>query len=139
MCRITDKIVRIIDKIPEDAEIPSIFDFRVEENGKIRYKLKTKSTYAAATSLLHHEKASIALIRIPDKGEFPLHNHKAPVLYEILIILDGKLRLTVNDVTSDLSEFEMIKIDRNVKHSALAIGDVLLIAITIPRDEGFPI
>lgn len=139
MCNITDKLFKIVDQIEEHPDIPSLLDVVGGKSNSRNYygTLRDKLT-PVAESVLDIEKASIALVRIPKTGRFPLHEHKTPVLYELLIILDGELKLTVEGVEKTLREFEVEKINRNVKHSAYAEEDVLLIAISIPRDEGFP-
>jgi quercetin dioxygenase-like cupin family protein len=139
MCDITEKIREIAEMIPdefEDIKIPTLEDFKFIQQGITKYKLE--NGYASSYGLLNHEKASIALTQIPDGSYWPEHNHQYPVLYELIIVLEGHLKMTINGEEKRLSEFDLIKIDQEIKHDALAVGDVLIIAITIPRDEGFP-
>lgn len=133
---VTKKLKEIVDYIDESANTPTLSDFKQIRDGITGYKLH--NGFAESESLLSTYRAGIALISIPNKGQFPRHSHAYPVQYELLIVLEGELIITINKQKQTLKENDYVKIDRNVKHYAVAVGDVTLIAITIPRDEGFP-
>ena len=137
MCELTNKIKEIAERIPDNPKTPSLSDFREISNGVTRYRLK--KGYASSTSLFKHKNASIALTRIPDGGHFMEHEHIAPVEYELILMLSGKLLIEIGEEKRELSELDMVRIEKEVKHNATAVGDALFVAITIPADyEGFP-
>jgi quercetin dioxygenase-like cupin family protein len=136
MCNITNKLKEIATQIPDDVSVMTINDFKFIENGITKYKLKNGC--ATSRSLLCNEKISIALTAIPDGGFLREHEHVFPVKYELIMLLEGTLKMNIGGKETLIEEEEFVKIERNIKHDALAIGDVLLVALTIPKDEGFP-
>jgi len=136
MCDIIKKLKEVIEVIPENT-IFTLDDLKDIRDGVTMYKLDN-DMMAISRGLYTHEKISIALTKIPDKGRMPLHVHKPPVKAEVIFVLTGILQMTINNKKKKLlpETVEIIKTD--VKHDATAIGDVLLVAITIPKDEAFP-
>jgi len=136
MCNITEKLKKIVEKIPDNT-IFTLDDLKEISKGVTNYKLDDGKV-AISKGIYTHEKISIALTQIPDKGRLPFHVHKPPVKAEVIFVLSGILRMTINNKEKELlpETVEVIKAD--VKHDATAIGDVLLVAITIPKDEAFP-
>lgn len=135
MCDITRKLFEIAEQIPDDFNVLTLEDLKETADGVTRYRML--NGYADTKSLLNHRHVSIALIEMPEGMQFPEHVHHTPVNHEILIILSGRLNVKVEE-EREYKEGEMIVINRNVKHSATAVEDATFVAITIPRDEGFP-
>ena len=132
MCEITRKLFEIVEQIPDDFSVLTLEYLKETADGVTRYRLA--NGYADSKSLLDHQHVSIALTSVPKGASFPEHVHHSPVNYELLIILSGILNVKIEEY----KEGEMIVINRNVKHSATAVEDATFVAITIPRDEGFP-
>ena len=135
MCEITKKLFEIVEQIPDDFSVLTLDDLKETVDGVTRYRLANGR--ADSKSLLDHQHISIALTSVPKGVSFPEHVHHSPVNYELLIILSGILNIKTEE-HKDYGEGEMIVINRNVKHSATAVEDATFVAITIPRDEGFP-
>ena len=135
MCELTKKLFEIVDQIPDDYNVLTLEDRKESVDGATRYRLN--DCYATTNSLLSHQHVSIALTSIPEGCVFPEHVHHSPVNHEILIILKGILKVKVEE-EREYGEGDMIVINRNIKHSATAVEDATFVAITIPRDEGFP-
>jgi mannose-6-phosphate isomerase-like protein (cupin superfamily) len=58
--------------------------------------------------------------------------------YEIIIILMGKMIIGLDNKTTEMEKFDKIIISIDQPHTAIAVSDCWFIAITVPRDEGFP-
>lgn len=131
---LTKQIFEIAEKIPEDYSVATLSDFKEVVDGITKYRLM--KGYATTSSLLDHRHVSIAVTTIPDGGKFQEHVHR--IEKEMLIILEGRLRMSINKKSKIYKEGSLITINKNVKHDATAIGDAVIVALTIPRDEGFP-
>jgi len=135
MCKLTKKLFEIVNQIPDDMETITLNDLRQIKDGIISYRLEKGE--AISQSILDHNYVSIALTTIPNGCHFPEHVHINPI-NELLIVLNGKLRMKINNEIREYKEGELVIINSNVKHDATAVGDATFVAITIPKDEGFP-
>jgi quercetin dioxygenase-like cupin family protein len=132
---LTKKLFEIAEQIPDDMESLTLSDFIEIQNGVTSYRLE--DGISASKSLFNHRYVSIALTHLPDGKKFPEHKHKHPI-QEILIVLSGKIFMTINGHVSEYNEGEVAVVNSNNKHDATAVGDATFVVLTIPRDEGFP-
>lgn len=138
MCEIVQHLKRVLDQFPDDtADVPTLEDLRQISEGVTKYKL-AHGLHAISRNLDNTEHATIAKTVIPKGGYFPPHVHNSPVRYETIFILEGILIMTIGRERMTLTQYDQISITQNVKHDAYAKEDVTLIAITIPKDNGFP-
>jgi quercetin dioxygenase-like cupin family protein len=79
---------------------------------------------------------AIAKTRMTKHTILEEHIHKDSL--ELLVVLEGQLKLLMNNGILTLNPFDHIKIEKNTNHIAMAMEDTLLIAVTIPKDDGFP-
>lgn len=86
---------------------------------------------------LHNEQnISIAHTYFSEGTMLPMHTHG--VSYEIIFVTAGELTLISEEGVRTLREREWIHINPNQQHSAIAEKPTWIIAITVPKDEGFP-
>jgi quercetin dioxygenase-like cupin family protein len=85
-----------------------------------------------------HNCPEVAIAKVHmSKGSFlGAHNHGECM--EILVVLDGEIGLQFEDKMIKLEKFDHIKIDRNTNHIAIAYQETWMLAVTIPKDYGFP-
>ena len=131
MCKYIDKLKEITPNLPN---VPSIGYFRTNSGGIINYKFDKGN--AIAFNLYNDADIAIAKSLMLKNHEFESHNHGGS--YEILIILEGKLELKIGNDVRILEKYDDVKIDMAVPHSGKALADVWFIALTIPKDDGFP-
>ena len=62
------------------------------------------------------------------------HSHEG---YEIIIVTEGCLKLLFKTEEQTLNKRDKTIISSNIPHSAEAIGDTWIVAITVPKDDGF--
>jgi len=131
MCKALDKLKELTPQLPL---IPSIKDLRFADGAIVKYKLVGGE--ALSNSLYSDEDIAIAKFFIPKGIIFPTHVHKESD--EWLIILEGTLGLDLEGKTIMLDKYDSIKITADKPHKAIAVEDSTIIAITVPRDDGFP-
>ncbi len=78
----------------------------------------------------------IAKSSIKQGVRFDIHQHR--LSGEWIIVLNGILKVFVDSVEQDLYKYDSIKIDAKKPHFAVAVTDTTFIAITVPKDDGFP-
>lgn len=134
MCKEIDKLEEVYSRLPDIPHFSALlkkcdgrhFEYETENNGEF-----------VSVSLHEEPRISIAKSRITKGSEVPLHDH--PNSYEIIIILDGMISIEFeNGDVKVLRKDDYAKIDATIGHSALVLLDTEFIAITVPRDEGFP-
>lgn len=126
-----DKLEKLTSKLPL---VPSIRDFRIIDEGIIKYKLDKGE--AISESIYSTEDIAIAKFFVPKGNTFPTHIHVN--IDEWLIVLKGSLKLFVEGENVTLNRYDSIKINADKSHYAIAVEDSTIIAITAPRDDGFP-
>ena len=91
-----------------------------------------------AINLLKNDKVAVVNSFIPDGETFPMHEHD---VYEWLIPYMGVMKVDTGGgvlMVGPDKETKYIIFQPGDPHSVSAIGDVGLIGITIPADEGYP-
>lgn len=126
-----DKLEELTPKLPL---VPSIKDFRIIDEGVIKYKLDKGE--AISEPIYSTEEIAIAKFFIPKDDAFPTHVHKN--IDEWLIMLKGSLELFIEGEKTVLNKYDSVKITADKSHYAIAVEDSTIIAITAPRDDGFP-
>ena len=131
MCMALDKLEELTPNLPI---VPSLQDFKIVSDGIIKYRLDKGE--AISESIYYTEDVAIAKFHIPTGNTFITHAHKNSD--EWLIVLKGILGLTVEDEYFLLHKYDSTKITADKPHKAIAVENSTIIAITVPRDDGFP-
>jgi quercetin dioxygenase-like cupin family protein len=133
MCKEVDKLAELYDKFPEVphfsdlllGKMNDVFEYKTSELGKFTSRaLKDSPEISIAESFL----------RKGSKVEF--HQHEKS--YEILIILEGEMRVEFADRIKTLKKYKYVIIEEGQPHAAEVTEDTKFIALTVPRDDGFP-
>ena len=93
---------------------------------------------ATVKSLINNDDVAVVNAIIPDGETFPMHDH---AVYEWLIPYMGIMRVDTGGsvlMIGPEKEMKYIIFQPGDPHSVSAIGDVGLIGITVPADEGYP-
>lgn len=130
------KNIEILHEIIETLEpIPSFVDFETfSAEGYKEYKVTNGEM--KSHSLFNSDVVAVAKTFISKGAVLDAHVH--PDSTELIVIMDGELQIHSGRKAMMLPKFSSIKIDKNINHSAVAVEDTWFIAITIPRDYGFP-
>lgn len=130
MCEYIEKLRTLTPTLP-----PKPFgDLRKKAgNGMTTYHVK--SGVMISTSL-YNEEISIAKTFISENAQLENHFHEGS--YEVIIILDGTLEVTTTEGPKRFSKFEKVDLKKSQPHSAIAITDCWFVALTVPKDYGFP-
>lgn len=131
MCMALDKLEELTPKLPL---VPSIKDFQIINEGVVKYRLDKGE--AISQSIYSTEDIAIAKFHIPEGSTFPTHAHYNSD--EWLIILNGTISLLLEEEYILLNRYDSIKITADKPHQAIAVENSTIIAITVPRDDGFP-
>jgi quercetin dioxygenase-like cupin family protein len=133
MCRMIDRLEELYEGLPDT---PLFEDLYLGEDGEhTLYRIDT-GTFKSR-SVLNISDISIAHSHITGGSTVELHNHHSS--YEILIVLSGSMEVTYGSgKKKKLVKYDYIILDKQMPHSALVIEDTDFVAITVPKDEGFP-
>jgi quercetin dioxygenase-like cupin family protein len=131
MCIVLDKLEKLTSSLPH---ISDLSEFKVVNNGITTYELD--NGVAISENIYSTPDIGIAKTFIPKGTNFNTHKHA--ISGEWVIVLEGLLDATINSKSILLSKYDSIKIDAATPHSAIAVEDTTIIAITVPKDEGYP-
>lgn len=131
MCEVLDRLEELTLDLPP---IRKLEDFKVTQNGLTTYHFA--SGIAISESLYSVADIAIAKTSIPKGTTFDVHSHE--ISGEWIIVLNGILDVHMGKESHILNKYDSIKIIAKEPHYAIAVEDTTIIAITIPRDDGFP-
>jgi len=136
---LTDRLRRIVNNIPDNLTLEDIV---------IRNKEDTiypgEGDDSHSRNLYSTNDIAIALTNMPKGATFPNHRHNSPVQKELIIMLKGSVCITKETGNGEtekqvvIKQFEIDIIDKNILHRAIALEDCVFVAITVPRDDGYP-
>lgn len=126
-----DKLEEITPNLPE---VPLLTDFKKIENLVTSYEFK--DGVAISQNLYNTPDIAIAKTFIPKGTTFEEHIHY--VSGEWVIILEGALKMFFDGKEQLLNKHDCVMVIANKPHCAIAVEDTTIIAITIPRDDGWP-
>lgn len=136
MCSELNKLDELKKITPRLPIITTLKDFTSSEGYGFKHYSIRGGTAESLNIYNDDDDISIAKTFIPGRTEFIPHIHRAS--YEILIVLEGKLKVEVDGNSIDLAKHSSIKIEKESVHAAYAETDTTIIVATIPKDEGFP-
>jgi quercetin dioxygenase-like cupin family protein len=120
-------------KLMTEGMAPSLDAFACTTSNVVEYEMD-KGT-AIAFGLWKQPNIAVSRTFFSGGSLFPEHSHNEK---EYLIVYQGQLDVTVEGKIISVTSGDTITICPGQAHSAEAIGDTRLIAITIPAAEGFP-
>lgn len=131
MCNIINKLEQLTPKLPP---VPDLASYRFNRGSTVTYAFKAGD--AVSENIYSTPDVGIAKTFIKEGVTFDIHKHK--ISGEWIIVLNGVLKVFVDSVESELHKNDSIKIDAKKPHFAIAVTDTTFIAITVPKDDGFP-
>ena len=120
-------------KLMTEGMAPSLDAFACTKTDVIEYDMERGT--AIAFGLWKQTEVAVARVFFSAGALFPEHSHNEK---EFLICFEGHLRLTVDGKIIDLTPQDELTICPGQAHSAEAVVDTRVIAITVPAAEGFP-
>ena len=133
MCQIINKLEELYNDLPET---PSFEDLYIDDDGEYTY-YKVDEGKFKSRALLNIPDISIAKSFITKGSTVERHQHCNS--YEIIIVLLGHMSVILpNQVVKSLKQYDHIIIEKQTPHSVTILEDTSFIAITVPKDEGFP-
>ena len=131
MCMLIDKLEEITPKLPE---YPPLVTFKVVTNEGTIYKFK--NGVAISENIYTTDDIAIAKTFIPKGVTVEPHAHI--ISNEWVIVLDGVLKIFSEEEEKILNKHDSVMVIANKPHYAIAVEDTTIIAITVPKDDGWP-
>lgn len=131
MCMLIDKLEEITPKLPE---YPPLSSFKIVSNNQTRYVFK--NGVAVSENIYNTDDIAIAKTFIPKGVTVEPHAHT--ISNEWVIVLDGVLKIFSEEEEKILNKHDSVMVIANKPHYAIAVEDTTIIAITVPKDDGWP-
>jgi len=127
-----DKLEEITPRLPE---YPPLSSFKVITGiNQARYNFRNGTILSENIYSTHD--VAIAKTFIP-KGTI-IEPHAHAVSDEWVIVIEGSLKMFSEDNEQLLNKHDSIMVIANKPHHAIAVEDTTIIAITVPKDDGWP-
>ena len=130
MCEYIEKLRTLTPNLPPKPFI----DLKSKTGGGMT-SYRVEKGVMLSTSL-YNEEISIAKTFMSENSELENHHHNSS--YEIIVILEGTLEVTIDGDAKRLQKFDKINLKKSQPHSAVAVTDVWFVALSVPKDDGFP-
>lgn len=131
MCAILNKLEELTSQLPI---IPDLSKYKIGVGKTVTYLFDNGK--AVSENIYSTPDIGIAKTFIKEGVKFDIHKHE--VSGEWIIVLNGILKVFVDSGETELHKYDSIKIEAKKPHFAIAVTDTTIIAITIPKDDGFP-
>jgi quercetin dioxygenase-like cupin family protein len=131
MCDILNKLEKLTPQLPI---IPDLSKYKVGMGHMVTYVFD--SGVAISENIYSTPDIGIAKTSIKEGVTFDIHQHS--ISGEWIIVLNGILKVFVDSEELELHKYDSVKIDAKKPHFAIAVTDTTFIAITVPKDDGFP-
>jgi quercetin dioxygenase-like cupin family protein len=131
MCKILKKLEELTPQLPV---IPDLSKYKTTTGRMATYVFDSGN--AISENVYSTPDIGIAKTTIKEGVTFDIHKHN--ISGEWIIVLNGVLKVFVDSVETELYKYDSIKIDAKKPHFAIAVTDTTFIAITVPKDDGFP-
>lgn len=130
MCKILDKLNELTPNLPA----PTLSKYKAANGLITTYNFESGS--AISENIYSIPEVGIAKTFIKGGTTFDIHHHEYSG--EWIIVLSGELKIYVDSEYETLLKYDSVRIGAKKPHFAIAVQDTTFIAITIPRDDGFP-
>lgn len=124
LTKVLPQVPALVDMIHNPGNVRSYVEYEVEDGTSIGF------------GLLNQKEVAVQKLFLSKGTNFPSHKHDEEK--EIGIVFQGKLSVTINGESRILGVGDVVQFDKNCCHSGKAIEDTWLIAVSIPRIEGYP-
>jgi quercetin dioxygenase-like cupin family protein len=132
MCESLNKLNELTNNLPP---IPNFKQFEI--GGEKHSKMYAVVNGEMRGYTIHSQpELSIAKVHMT-KGSL-LEEHIHGESDELLVVIDGELKLIIDNRITTLKKFDHIKISKSINHIAFAPEETWLVAVTIPKDDGYP-
>jgi quercetin dioxygenase-like cupin family protein len=131
MCDILNKLEELTPHLPPT---PFLADYKSGNGSTVNYSFENGSVVSETVYAV--DEIGISKSFVPKGVKIDIHEH--PFSAEWLIILEGVLMVYVGSKEEKLHKYDSIKIDTKQPHYAIAVEDSTVIAITVPKDDGYP-
>ena len=119
-----------LPKVPDFGELYVASEKGIYEYRALKGKFKSMC-------IMDIPEISIAKSTLESGSQVEFHTHKNK--YEMLIILSGSMKISFSDGSEkNLLKNDYLAIDGGIAHRADVNEDTTFIAISVPKDEGFP-
>ena len=120
-------------KLMTEGMAPSLGAFAGGQPDVIEYEME-KGT-AIAFGLWKQKDVAVSRTFFSGDSIFPEHSHNEK---EFIIVYEGQMNVTVEGKIITLTPGDLVTICPGQAHSAEAVVDTRIIAVTVPAAEGFP-
>jgi quercetin dioxygenase-like cupin family protein len=127
------KDLKKLKKLTRELEAEKLIDQEPDEEGW--HKIITDDGVAMTMGLLKNKDVAIANTFLQKGCKYPLHKHNQ---IECLGVYKGEMNLVLEGKDNILKQGDIICIKPNERHSAYAIQDTYLWAVTMPAAYEFP-
>lgn len=128
-----DKLKEITDQLTDVPTLDSVVLSRDIGQHSIQYDVAEGTSFGY--SLLNRDAVAVMELFISKGTEFPQHLHQRE--NEWLIVYKGSMKIIKEKEEIIINKGEAIQLKPNEPHSSITLEDTWLIAISIPRIEGF--
>jgi len=126
-----EELRKITDSLPP---IPNLSAFMTDTKGLVEYKVK--EGYVTGEAIWKKPQYAIQQAFMKKGSIFGMHVHERSK--EILIVINGEIKVTYGKESKVVKTGELVVVDINVEHDAEAIIDTFLVGMTIPADDCYP-
>jgi quercetin dioxygenase-like cupin family protein len=124
-----DKLAKLTESLTKPlSELTRIVDGNVAEYSSVPGDVVGQGLY-------NDRAVAVQKVLMKEGAVVDRHTHKS---FEIMVIYEGKIRFYDDRGTHDLDIGDSIYYPPGVAHSAEAMRDSWMIAITVPSAEGYP-
>ena len=127
-----EKLKNLTEELPQ---VPHLRELYHKDTDGVREYNEIDGTIVGE-NLMYEKEVAVQNVFIKSNTAFPLHVHEKEIEY--LVIYNGQFSITIEDQELILNKGDFIKIEKGKKHCTKAITDTNLLAIAIPRIDGFP-
>ena len=132
------KSIEQLEKLTQELPPISNLGQLIYNPGNIKdfTEYKVEGGLSVGASLLSKEEIGVMDLIVTKGGQWPVHAHTKEK--EWGVIYKGKIEVTCGGIKRILEPGDMIFFEQGELHCATALEDTWLIAISIPRIEGYP-
>jgi quercetin dioxygenase-like cupin family protein len=128
-----DKLKTLTFKLPEIPTLDTLVTDSDPSKHFILYNMIEGLSFGF--SLLNRKEVSVMDLFVAKGTKWPSHMHSIET--ELGIVYKGSLKVTLGDVEEQITVGDHVYFEKGMVHSAEALEDTRLIAISIPRAVGY--
>jgi len=129
-----DELKEMTEQLPPVPKLEELISNPGNKRHYIEYKVEDGT--AIGFGLLSQCEVGVQKLFISSGTIFPEHVHNNEIEYGI--VYNGKLKVTINENSRIIEKGDYIKFSAQEVHDIEALEDSWIIAISIPKIEGYP-